>query len=89
MLDTTTTSKRDVVAKKHVKAKAIFKHTSALSIAGNSKKRKTVDAKPTKACIAKQALLVIRLLVVLNCPLNFCASDYLTFNSLTSSLSNG
>jgi hypothetical protein len=59
MLDTTTTSKRDVVAKKHVKAKAIFKHTSALSIAGNSKKRKTVDAKPTKACTAKQALLVM------------------------------
>jgi hypothetical protein len=35
------------------------------------------------------AVLCTRLLVVLNCPLNFCESDYLTFNSLTNSLSNG
>jgi hypothetical protein len=51
------------VAKKRVKAKAIFKHTTALSIAGKSKKRKTVDAKPPKACttksFSKQALLVM------------------------------
>jgi hypothetical protein len=61
MLDTTTTSKRNVVAKNHVKAKAkaIFKHTTALSLAGNSKKRKTIDAKPTTASTAKQALLVM------------------------------
>ena len=61
MLDTTTTSKRNVVAKNHVKAKAkaIFKHTTALSLAGKSKKRKTVDAKPPKASTAKQALLVM------------------------------
>jgi hypothetical protein len=60
ILDTTTTSKRNVVAKNHVKAKAIFKHTTALSLAGKSKKkRKTVDAKPPKASTAKQALLVM------------------------------
>jgi hypothetical protein len=61
MLDTTTTSKRNVVAKNHVKAKAkaIFKHTTALSLAGKSKKRKTIDAKPTTASTAKQALLVM------------------------------
>ena len=81
MLDTTTTSKRNVVAKNHVKAKAIFKHTTALSLAGKSKKRKTVDAKPPKASTAKQALNF--------CPLNFCASDYLAFKSQTNSLSNG
>ncbi len=59
MLDTTTASERTVVSKNHVKAKAIFKHTTALSLAGKSKKRKTVDAKPTKASTAKQALLVM------------------------------
>jgi len=41
MLDTT--SKHDVVSNKRAKTKAIFKHTTVLTITGKSKKRKTVD----------------------------------------------